>query len=191
VADGAAKVWTIDDDDVPDPTCLERLLAASQGVDVVFPLQRKPQKVQGFPPSWNGPLIDAGAIRAVGVPRADLFFWAEDTEFFYRVRMAGIPIRQAPDATLFHANPEDRPRGSGRDWRLYYEVRNLLWFRIRVRKGTPRQLWRAARALFGKLGAILLLEPGKGASLRLWWLGVRDFALNRMGRRIDPQTWDR
>ena len=189
IAGGADKLWAVDDDDVPAVDCLERLLAESQGVDVVFPVQHKPGKVQGHPPSWNGPLIDSDAVRRVGPPRADLFFWTEDTEFFFRVRQAGVPIRRSTTAVMFHDNPADRPRGSARDWRLYYEVRNGLWFRLRVVDRTPRQLWRAVRMVFGKLGAIILLEPQKAVSLRLWWRGIRDFMKGQFGRTLDPETW--
>ena len=189
LADGAAKVWVVDDDVVPEAACLGRLLAASDGVDVVFPLQRKPGRDRGFPPSWNGPLIDAEAIRRAGPPRADLFFFAEDTEFFHRLARHGVPIRRQPDAVVMHLNPEDRVRGTRRDWRLYYEVRNGLWIRLRDRDRSLRQLWRALRMVAGKLVSIVLLEPGKAASLRLWWMGVQDFRRGRLGVVVDPAEW--
>src|SRR5205823_8810129 len=88
---GADKVWTVDDDLVPDPKCLERLVAASSGADVVVPLQRKPDSVKGHPPSWNGALFDKEVVAKAGFPRGDLFFWAEDTEFYQRIRWAGVP----------------------------------------------------------------------------------------------------
>src|SRR6266567_8861271 len=135
---GAGKVWTVDDDVEPEPGCLERLLAASAGADVLIPLQRKPERVKGHPPSWNGALFDAEVVRAVGKPRGDLFFWAEDTEFYYRIRRAGFPIRPVEAAVVMHLNPEDRPRGSARDWRLYYEVRNGLYVRLRLRHFTRK-----------------------------------------------------
>jgi GT2 family glycosyltransferase len=191
LARGADKVWVVDDDLEPNSDCLARLLAHADGVDVVFPLQYKPSGEEGFPPSWNGPLIDAAAIREYGLPRADLFFWAEDSEFFGRLAGNGVPLRKARDAIVMHWNPERRIRGAARDWRLYYEVRNLLWLRVRHRTFSPRQWWRAFRAVTGKLVRIVLYEPSKGRSLRLWWWGVQDFALGRMGRRVDPADWQR
>lgn len=186
LAAGATKLWTVDDDNRPDERCLERLLAASRPGEVVFPLQRKPSGWEGFPPSWNGPLIDAEAVARGGLPRADLFFWAEDTEFFLRLRHAGVAIRRCPEAVVFHAKPAKRVAGRARDWRLYYEVRNSIWLRLRVRRGGPRQLWRLVRMLGGKLYRIVALEPGKAQSLRLFALGVGDGVRGRLGRRIDP-----
>jgi GT2 family glycosyltransferase len=186
---GADKVWTVDDDLVADADCLERLLVASHGADVIVPLQRKPGLVKGHPPSWNGTLFDVEVVRRVGLPRADLFFWAEDTEFFSRVRAAGIPVRPVPGAGVFHVNPEDRSRGSARDWRLYDEIRNGLYVRLRLRPRSAKQTWRAWRGALGKLGAIVLLEPEKRRSLNLWWRGVRDFQKGRLGKVVAPEDW--
>jgi GT2 family glycosyltransferase len=186
---GATKVWTVDDDVEPDAMSLERLLAASSGTDVLIPLQRKPGQVRGHPPSWNGTLFDATVVESVGFPRGDLFFWAEDTEYFQRIRRAGFPILAVPEAAVFHANPEDRARGAGRDWRLYYEVRNGLYVRLVLRPRTAKGTWRAWRSAVGKLGAILLLEPHKRRSIALWWRGYRDFRRRRLGKVIAPEDW--
>jgi GT2 family glycosyltransferase len=186
---GATKLWTVDDDLVPERDCLERLLAASEGAGVLVPLQRKPGFVKGHPPSWNGTLFDAAVVREVGLPRGDLFFWAEDTEFYQRIRWAGFPIRPVPDAAVFHVNPEDRERGSTRDWRLYYEVRNGLYVRLALRPRTAKGTWRAWRSALGKLGAIVVLEPHKRRSIGLWWRGYRDYRRRRLGKVVAPETW--
>ncbi|MEY2423212.1 MAG: hypothetical protein QOI95_3279 [Acidimicrobiaceae bacterium] len=186
---GADKIWVVDDDDEAEPECLERLLSASSGNDVVIPFQRKPDRDQGFPPSWNGPLFDAAAVRAAGLPRADLFFWAEDTEYFLRIARAGIPVRHAPDAMMLHQNPLARVKGAQRDWRLYYEIRNGLWLRLKVRDRTFKQYLRSFLLVTRTLLSIVLLERGKRASLRLWWMGVSDFARGHLGKRVDPATW--
>jgi rhamnopyranosyl-N-acetylglucosaminyl-diphospho-decaprenol beta-1,3/1,4-galactofuranosyltransferase len=186
---GADAIWTVDDDVRPDPACLERLLGELSRGDALIPLQRKPDRVRGHPPSWNGALFAADAVRAVGYPRGDLFFWAEDTEYFSRLRGAGYRIRPVPEAVVFHANPEDRPRGSTRDWRLYYEVRNALYVRLRLRRLSAKGVWRALRGTGGKLGAIVLLEPHKARSLRLWAMGVRDFLRGRLGKVVRPEDW--
>lgn len=191
LARGADKIWVVDDDTTPEPTCLAHLLTASEGVDTIVPFQRKPGFDQGHPPSWNGPLLDARAVREVGFPRTELFFWAEDTEYFLRLRQAGIPLIRSREAVVLHHNPEDRRRGSRRDWRLYYEVRNALWYRLRAQPLTLHRLWRSAVLAGRPLLSILLLEPSKLPSLRLWGQAVTDVARNRLGRRVDPATWNR
>ena len=192
---GADKVWTVDDDVIVDPGCLEALLAASTGADVCIALQRKPDREgggeveRGHPPSWNGVLFDADVIRAVGVPRGDLFFWAEDTEFATRIRRGGFPTQRVREATVLHLNPMARERGTPRDWQLYYEVRNGLYVRRKLRPFTWKGWWRAWRGALGKLGVIVLFEPQKRRSLGLWWRGYRDYRKGRLGRVIDPEDW--
>ncbi|CAN5132348.1 hypothetical protein BH24ACT1_BH24ACT1_11200 [soil metagenome] len=190
LARGADKIWVVDDDTVPEPSCLANLLAASEGLDTVVPLQRKPGFDQGFPPSWNGPLLDAAAVRRVGLPRSELFFWAEDSEFFLRLARAGVPRRAVPDAVVLHVNPEARRRGAPRDWRLYYEVRNGIWYRLRAQPVTIYRLGRAAQLAARPLLSIIFLEPDKRASLRLWAKAITDVAKNRLGKRVDPATWN-
>lgn len=187
-----AWIWAVDDDVEPEDDCLQLLLAAGETgrARVLMPRQLKPGGERGFPPSWNGPLVAADVVRRIGLPRGDLFFWAEDTEYFHRAREAGFPRTGVPDAVVHHRNPEDRARGSARDWRLYYEVRNTLELRLRIRRLTTKGALRALGAVLRKLGAIVFLEPNKGRSLRLWWWGVRDFARHRMGRVVDPETWN-
>jgi len=186
---GADRIWTVDDDLEPGAGCLEALLSASSGADVVVPLQLKRTKVQGHPPSWNGALFGAGVVRAVGLPREEFFFWAEDTEYFLRIKMAGFPVRKVNDATVMHWNPEDRFRGRRRDWRLYYEVRNGLYYRLRIHPLTRRGVYRALSGALGKLVSIVLFEPDKVMSLRLWLWGVRDFLRGRLGKLVDPEAW--
>lgn len=190
LARGADKIWAVDDDTVPEPSCLAHLLDATDGLDTVVPLQRKPGFDQGFPPSWNGPLLDAEAVRRVGPPRSDLFFWAEDSEFFLRLARAGVPRRSVPEAVVLHVNPEARRRGSQRDWRLYYEVRNGIWYRLRAQPVTFHRLARAAQLAARPLLSIVFLEPGKRASLQLWTKAIADVAGNRLGKRVDPATWN-
>lgn len=192
---GADKIWTVDDDVVADRGCLQALLAASSGPDVCIALQRKRERdgagewERGHPPSWNGVLFDARVVRSVGLPRGDLFFWAEDTEFSTRIRRAGFPIRQVREASVLHLNPMARERGASRDWQLYYEIRNGLYVRRKLRPFTWKGWWRAWRGALGKLGAIVLLEPNKRRSLGLWWRGYRDYRKGRLGRVVDPETW--
>jgi rhamnopyranosyl-N-acetylglucosaminyl-diphospho-decaprenol beta-1,3/1,4-galactofuranosyltransferase len=181
---GATAVWAVDDDAVPAPECLERLVASH--AEIAVPLQRKPGGLRGFPPSWNGPLFDAGVVREVGLPRADLFFWTEDTEYVARLRAAGHRRTHVPAAEVMHLNPGARRRGQARDWQLYYEVRNTLEYRLRIRRRTVRGVSRAVGGVLGKLASIVVFESGKRASIGLWWAGVRDFARGRLGRVVEP-----
>ena len=188
---GADKIWALDDDSEPDRSCLERLLAHHPGTArILVPRQVKPLGWEGFPPSWHGPLIDAEVVRTIGLPRADLFFWAEDTEFYERAAAAGFVLQRVPDAEVFHPDTTDRSRGDARSWRLYYEVRNSLELRFRILRGRrTKPFYRGIRTIYrivGKAAAIVLFEPRKVSSLRMWWWGIRDFRRRRFGRVLEP-----
>jgi len=185
----ATKVWVVDDDVAPDPDCLGRLLAASKGADVLIPLQTDPHGFHGHLPSWCGPLFDAAVVRAIGVPRADLFFWAEDTEYFWRARTAGFSVRPVPEATVYHFNDKNHSRGAERDWRLYYEVRNSLYVKTRVMPLTLKRTVRTCSGVLRKLAAIIFLESGKRRSVALWCRGFWDFLRGRLGKVVAPEDW--
>jgi hypothetical protein len=50
---------------------------------------------------------------------------------------------------------------------------------------------RAALGVAKTAAAILVLEPHKGRSLRLLRLALSDFRAGRLGKRVDPETWER
>jgi GT2 family glycosyltransferase len=183
---GADRIWTVDDDVEPAPDCLERLLAASGSPAVVLPTQVRPGGARSSPPAWTGALIDAEVVRAIGYPRTELFFWGEDTEYFHRARIAGFPRERVEEARVAHHHPGGRTRGSERNWRLYYEVRNTVYIRSGYRGPAWRRYPKLLPVVVGKPLAILAFEPRKLRGLGLWWRGLRDGLSGRLGRVVDP-----
>jgi GT2 family glycosyltransferase len=186
---GADRVWVLDDDAIPDPDCLEELLRA--GADVAVPRQRRAEGSQEWLP-WVGGLFDAQWVERVGTPREDYFIWSEDYEYVLRLRRAGarvVRLQSAP--TISHANPMKHRRGEPRTWRLYYDTRNSLHFRLRVKRPTWRTRARSAIGVAKTAAAILAFEPHKRRSLALLRKAVSDYRHDRMGKRIDPENWNR
>ena len=141
---GADAIWAVDDDMVPGPGCLERLVVGGpRAPTVAVPLQVKPGGVRGFPPSWNGPLFAAAVVREVGLPRGDLFFWAEDTEYVAATWRGGPPAHPGAAGRGPAPQPGRARRGQPRNWQLYYEVRNTLEYRLRIRRRTVKGVARA------------------------------------------------
>ena len=187
LAAGASRVWVLDDDVVPDPSCLARLLGSD--ADVVLPGQRRTAGSQAWLP-WVGGLYRSGTVASAGPPRADYFFGSEDYEFLRRLRGAGARIERVSEYLITHAHPMRRSRGQPRSWRLYYEIRNTLHYRL---GGKPRPLrvrLRAYSMLAKTAGAIIAFEPSKRRSLALLARGVRDYRSGRMGRTVDPAAWE-
>jgi len=147
--------WVLDDDMRPDPTCLER----------------------GF-------LIAREIVEEVGLPRPELFWWAEDTEYLqWRIPAAGYPMRVVADAAVHH---DAIRQGAGVPvWKYYYEARNMLWVHLYVK----RRVGRYPRNVTKLLGRALLREPeGRVARLRAIGLGLHDGARGRLGTQFPIES---
>jgi rhamnopyranosyl-N-acetylglucosaminyl-diphospho-decaprenol beta-1,3/1,4-galactofuranosyltransferase len=175
--------WVMDDDIVPDPECLETLLGEA-GEDpksaFVFPRAVQPDGSVGEWGSWCGFVISRHIVEQVGVPRAELFWWAEDNEYcHWRIPQAGYARRLVDGAVVQH----DAVRQGARVplWKYYYEARNMLYLHLHVmhRVGWyPRNVTKlVARALLRERGRRL-------ACLRTIALGLSDGAMGRLGIRF-------
>ena len=161
------------------------VVSASSEPAVILPVQVRQDCARSAPPAWTGALIDADVVRSIGYPRTELFFWAEDTEYFHRARMAGFPRVRVDEALVLH-HTAARPRGSERTWRLYYQVRNTVHVRLGYRGPIWRRLWKLAPVVIGKPLAIVAFEPRKLRALGLWWRGLTDGVAGRLGRVVEP-----
>jgi GT2 family glycosyltransferase len=178
--------WVMDDDCVPAADCLEHLVAHGDELAAgrpVFPLWVDgPTGAARFLPAWCGFVIPRALVERIGLPRADLVWWAEDTEYLqWRMQDAGVEVVHEPDAVVEH----HRVRSTGRkpDWKVYYEVRNTIVYRVFVQQRTVhhfRLMFRSLAKLFGQVvrgGA----RPG---ALRAYTRGVVDGCGRRLGMRV-------
>jgi GT2 family glycosyltransferase len=184
---GADLAWVMDDDCIPDPDCLDRLLTrhAAAPVDVpVFPYWIDARTGQGtFKPAWCGFVVSRRRVAEFGLPRTDFVWWAEDTEYLqWRVHVAGLEPEYALDAIVVH----DRVRGTATKpvWKVYYEVRNTVYFRLYVQRKPFRRFKWLSRSLLKLMGQILLREDRKGAKLAAYGRGVLDGLTGRLGVRV-------
>jgi len=175
--------WVLDDDIVPDPECLEALLGEARHdpkAAFCFPRSVQPDGTLGEWGSWCGFVISSHIVEEVGVPRAELFWWAEDNEYcHWRIPQAGFARRIVDGAVVQH----DAVRQGERVplWKYYYEARNMLYLHLHVmhRVGWyPRNVTKlVARALVRERGRRLLC-------LRTIALGLSDGAMGRLGIRF-------
>ena len=129
---GADLVWLMDDDGLPDPDCLDALLAHGDldfwgplVVDenrpdrLVFPI-RLPggtRVVSGIAEArrassgglvrdivipFNGVLVTRELVERIGLPRAEFFIWGDDHEYRLRAEKAGARIATVVDAAVRH-----------------------------------------------------------------------------------------
>ncbi len=179
--------WVIDDDMRPDPECLERLwvvAAKDPAAAFVFPVSYQPDGTFGAWPSWCAFLVAREIVEQVGLPMAELFWWAEDTEYLqWRIPQAGYPLRVVADAIVRH--DAIRQGGSVPVWKYYYEARNMLYVHLYVKKKVgyyPRNVVK----LFGR--AVLREPEGRLARVRAMAQGLADGARGRLGTQFPVAT---
>ncbi len=184
--------WVMDDDCEPQANCLRLLLdAASRSdptTDPIYPTWINTALGHATDyPAWCGFLIRRATVADVGVPRAEFFWWMEDTEYLHwRIREAGYEPRRLADAVVLHH--QDRRVGPKPSWKYYYEVRNSVYFRLRVQRGRGRRFRRLARALAGAAKGALT-GPERITKLILIGRGLIDGLRARLGPRagLPPQ----
>jgi hypothetical protein len=181
--------WVLDDDIVPDPECLEALLGDARQdpkAAFCFPRSVQPDGTVGEWGSWCGFVISRHIVEQVGVPRAELFWWAEDNEYcHWRIPQAGYPRRLVDGAVVQH----DAVRQTARVplWKYYYESRNMLYLHLHV---MHRVGW-YPRNVTKLLARAVLRERGRRlACLRTILLGLSDGAMGRLGMRfpVEPMS---
>lgn len=135
-------VWTLENDSIPPPDCLEGLLEAADHLarnglqfGAICPRQSHPESPksprQEAPQvasrmTFNGTLIPCSSIREVGYLREDFFIDQDDWEFAYRLVAAGRPTYVDPKTLIIHLG---KGKGTNSVLRLYYRVRNETYLR--------------------------------------------------------------
>jgi rhamnopyranosyl-N-acetylglucosaminyl-diphospho-decaprenol beta-1,3/1,4-galactofuranosyltransferase len=182
--------WVMDDDCLPEPDALAALTAGVAGLEpahVVFPtwVDGRTGIAQDYP-GWCGLLIDRPAVVRAGLPRAEFFWWAEDTEYLqHRMPRRGVKVDRNASAVVVH---EPVRRATGRaPWKTYYEVRNSIYYRLHVQRRWPVGPLKLARVL----AAILVSSLGRQdrrEQLSMYVRGLVDGARGRLGKRVDPEA---
>ncbi len=126
--------WVLDDDILPDPDCLEVLLDQAHDDPkgaFLFPWSVQPDGSVGAWGSWCGFVVAKHIVDLVGVPMAELFWWAEDNEYcLWRIPQAGFERRIVDGAVVQH--DAIRQGGGTPTWKYYYEARNMLFLHLHV-----------------------------------------------------------
>ncbi len=188
------RAWVMDDDIIPEPRCLQALLVDGEMMGAstfAFPLSIQPDGQVGRWGSWCGFLVARQIIEAVGLPIAELFWWAEDTEYNqWRIPQAGF-ARHIVEQAVVHHDAIRHGRATP-VWKYYYEARNMLFFHFHV----MHRIGRFPRSSAALVGRALVRQRGTrircvAAIGRGWFdgifsrLGIR-FPLEPFHERVEP-----
>lgn len=181
---GYDYLWLMDDDLFPAKDCLEELVKAAEDNRLMYPCVRD----KGFNsvkyPGWYGFLLPVNLALKAGLPMKELFFWVEDTEYIqYRIEQKlKSPIKRVPRAKVVHFTHTTKAR---KPWRYYYEVRNMLYYRLYVQEG--RQFMRGFKIL--RSGAKLFLlsvKSGNPDNVLHFCRGLKDGLFGKIGKTVEP-----
>ena len=82
--------------------------------------------------AFEGPLIKRGVVENVGLPNKELFLLYDDSDYSYRTVLAGYEIRLVKKAVLdkefFFQNDNRITQVQKGKWKLYYHIRNTVYF---------------------------------------------------------------
>lgn len=189
---GYSHAWLMDDDCYPEPTALALLLdsvADTRPGCVLFPSAvYEATGVTMNYPGWSGVLIDRLAVQMAGLPLAELFWWAEDTEYLqFRLPRKGVTVLRVPEARVLY--DLIRRVGGRPAWKYYYEVRNMLWFRLRIQRGS--EAWKLPRTLLGLFGSAITSREGRWEKLAMYSQGVMHGLIGRLGTEVRPPVQPR
>lgn len=178
--------WLMDDDSYPDATALEILLdasAAHRPGQALFPSAvYEATGVAMNYPGWSGVLLDRLAVRLGGLPMAELFWWAEDTEYLqFRLPHKGVIMVRVPQARVLY--DLIRRVGGRPAWKYYYETRNMIWLRLGPQRGA--EAWKLPRTLVKLLGSAALSDS-RGEKLRMYAKGFAHGVIGRLGTEVRP-----
>lgn len=197
-ARGADAVLLLDDDSLPPPNLVERLLdgAAAAGPDAVVGANavdadgREISNVRGVPGALprcrdlmsSGTLIRRAIFERVGPFDEGLFIDGVDFEWGWRARRLGVSLYVCRATAIIHRLGQGRAAGAGipSPIRHYFQYRNMI--RLIGARVTPWR-WRVEQMvkLPLKLVLILLFMPRAGVRLRHAAAGIRDGLRGRGG----------
>jgi rhamnopyranosyl-N-acetylglucosaminyl-diphospho-decaprenol beta-1,3/1,4-galactofuranosyltransferase len=209
---GATWAWVMDDDTIPTPTALERLLDAPGPPGYPDPLllcsrvvwsdgtlhpmnqpvfKRDPQlyldaAAHGLLPvrtaTFPSLLVHREAIERFGLPNAHYFIWSDDWEYTSRI-LRHEPIGYiVPASVAEHRTTSAHTAVTEGGPRYYFHVRNWLYM-MRSGSFAPAEKASLGFWLLGSVVAYLRINGGSRECLRTLWRGVRD----GLGREPEPR----
>jgi GT2 family glycosyltransferase len=194
-----AWVWCLTDDCRPvTRDALSRLVGQARAHERVglargIMKDERTGTMQGACP-FVGTLHPAEVIETCGVPREDLFFEFEDTEYWYRLEEHGYRVLTCEDVVVWHPWRAStwtlgtllRKGVGSAPWRMYYRFRNRVFYYSR--KGQWKELARTLYWMVKWLVLAMVFGPRRVMHARMILRGLVDGLRGDLGRRVEPPS---
>lgn len=159
-----------------------RTFSRTTGLERKLPLSvyTKGNTVEIDTGSFVGFMVNAAAVKAVGLPNAAFFLAYDDTEYSLRLKKAGWGVYLAVDSEIDHLRgAESRLRSSNFGAKHYYNIRNRL---VVVRQYAQRKAIATTTAcLFGLAIWTLSKSSFKPSAMRTFKQALCDGLNARLG----------
>ncbi|HSN59768.1 MAG TPA: glycosyltransferase family 2 protein [Ferruginibacter sp.] len=145
-------IWCMDDDGYPKEDALENILAAEtdslclRNCAVINKEDKKTfvwktknfatiddvnkNLIYGIGHPFNGTMLHRSIVERVGLPKANLFLWGDESEYYLRItRINNIPVCTVANSIHYHpaaAFTYKQDWDFNNSWKMYYYVRNRL-----------------------------------------------------------------
>jgi hypothetical protein len=179
----------MDDDIEVEPGCLNALLKNVTNREYLYPRVIKSGREEVVSFGWWGVLLAKDLVMRVGLPIAELFYWAEDTEYLQNriMRVHKVQPLRVHDAVVKHLHRRTKRHPS---WYFYYTARNTLYYRSYIIGYNWHRFVRTIYLLPYLFSVILFKERRKVTKIYLLARGVFDGLRGRIGKRVDPEKYN-
>lgn len=141
--------------------------------------------------AFEGPLIKREVVRQIGLPNKDLFLLYDDSDYGYRAVLAGYQIRLVTKAVLnkelFFADDDRVAKIQKGKWKLYYHIRNTVFFNKKYGKNIGVSSFRSLGVLFQYQGYvmknILFNKKYELNDLKVFYEAYRDGVTGKLGKK--------
>lgn len=141
--------------------------------------------------AFEGPLIKREVVERIGLPNKDLFLLYDDSDYSYRTVLAGYQVKLVTKAILnkekFFTNDDRVAQVQKGKWKLYYHIRNTVYFNRKYGKNVWVRNLRPIGVLLQYQGYVLKNLPFNKkyqvSDLLTFYRAYRDGIKGRMGRR--------
>lgn len=140
--------------------------------------------------SFEGPLIKREVVEKIGLPNKDLFLLYDDSDYSYRTVLAGYQVKLVTMAILgkekfFTDNNRVTQVQKGK-WKLYYHIRNTIFFNRKYGKNVWVRILRSLGVLLQYqsyvLKNILLNKKYQLRDMRVFLQAYQDGKKGRLGK---------
>lgn len=109
--------------------------------------------------AFEGPLIKREVVERIGLPNKDLFLLYDDSDYSYRAVQVGYQVKLVTNAILikekFFANYDRVTKVQKGKWKLYYHIRNTVYFNRKYGKNVWVRDFRSLGVMLQYQGYVL------------------------------------